>query len=206
MLSLADIISRMCLIEPAKNSADSTSWHAHREAEKLSDPKMIDELLEYLSKKRSKGERKAAYFLLGKVGKNIKSTKASHALLQHVLLEKDKYALATALDLIADLPLSEDEDITPITNLLSDSRWLVRHSAIQALRSASSQEAESSLITLLENTKDDSDKIYCHATLSFVGTERSLPAIKANITSQKRDVKASAVNALENIQQRIMGR
>jgi HEAT repeat protein len=196
----------MCLVESATNSADSTSWRAHREAEKLSDPDMLDEVLEYLSKKRSKGERKAAYFILGKIGKNIESTKASHALLQHVLLEKDKYALSSALDLIADLPLREDEDISPITNFLSDTRWPVRHSAIQALRSASSPEAESRLINLLENTKDDFDKIYCHSTLSFIGTEQSIPALQANIQSRKRDVKASAINALENIQQRVMAR
>jgi len=203
MPCLEDIISRMCLVESVKSSSDSASWHAHREAEKLSDPSMIDELVEYLLKKRSKVERKAAYFILGKIGKNVGSAKASHVLLEQVRVEKDKYALSTALDSITSLRLREDDDISPITNLLNDSRWLVRHSAIQALRLTSSPEAELNLITLLENTKDDFDKIYCHSTLSFIGTERSISALQANTASRKRDVKASAINALEIIQQRI---
>jgi HEAT repeat protein len=164
---------------------------------------LLGEITAYLSKKRSKDERKAAYFVLGKVGKNIGSTECSHVLLQYVLSEKNKYALSTALDMIADLPLKESEDITPISSLLLNDRWIVRYSAIRALRSAPSPESESNLIALLKCTQDDYDKVYCHSALSVIGTERSLPVIQSSVSSRKKDVKESAAYAIENIQRRI---
>lgn len=203
MRDLEELISRMCLAEPGVDSADSKSWHAHREAERLCDPELLEAVKAYLGKKRGKHERKAAYFVLGKLGKNLSSKEAAHSLLQYVPTEMDKYALSTALDMIADLPLKEDEDLSLIANLLLDSRWLVRHAAIRALRSSTFPGAEENLIALLKSTSDDHDKVYCQATLSVIGTERSLPAIQANVASRKRDVKASAEGAIENIQRRV---
>ena len=117
MPCLEDIISRMCLVESVKNSSDSASWHADREAEKLPDPSMIDELVEYLLKKRSKVERKAAYFILGKMGKNVGSAKASHVLLEQLRVEKDKYALSTALDSITSLRLNVLGGTSPLRSI-----------------------------------------------------------------------------------------
>lgn len=203
MIDLVELISRLCLAEPEVNSVDSVSWHAHRETERLSDPDLIEAAKAYLAKKRSKEERRAAYYILGKVGRNLASSKSAHYLLELVPFEKDKYALSCALDMIADLPVEESEDISRLTNLLLDNRWLVRHSAIRALRSSTTPSAETNLIALLESTTDDHDKVYCHSTLAAIGTEKSLSAIQPNVASRKRDVKASAVGAIEKIQQRV---
>lgn len=43
-----DLIARMALPEQNVNSDESVSWHAHREAETLSDTSVIDELADSL--------------------------------------------------------------------------------------------------------------------------------------------------------------
>lgn len=203
-LYLEDIISRMCLIEPGVvNSADSKSWNACREAERLCDAEIIREIGRYLEKKPSARERKSAYFILGKVGKNLADTEATQLLLVCISTEFDKYALSTALDMISELTLKADEDISLIVNLLRDRRWLVRHAAIRALKASKSARAEEEVIALLGETDDVYDKIYCHVTLGVIGTAQSLPAIQLNTKTRKRDLKISAVHAIESIKTRI---
>lgn len=202
MSDVTELISRMCVEEPRVNSSESISWHAHREAEQLNDTALLEEMAIYLSKKRTKAERSASYFVIGKIGRNTKSIEAYKALISHISTETDKYAISTALRMIADLSLNENEDIRPLISLLNDPRWLVRQSAIEALRSSKALNAELSLIALLQSTTNDADKVYCHSTLSVIGTERSLNAIEESVKSRKRDVKSSAVFALEKIRER----
>ncbi|MCJ9695320.1 HEAT repeat domain-containing protein [Rhizobium leguminosarum] len=202
-LYLEEIISRMCLKEPGVSSADSKSWHAYREAERLSDAEVIQEICHYLEKKRNAPQRSSAYFILGKVGKNLANAEATQLLLMCISTEVDKYALSTALDMISELALKADEDISMIINLLQDRRWLVRHAAIRALKSSKSAQAEKELIALLGETNDVYDKIYCHVTLGVIGTAQALPAIQINTKSRKPDLKVSAVHAIESIKARI---
>lgn len=202
-LYLEEIISRMCLKEPGVSSADSKSWHAYREAERLSDAKIIQEICHYLENKRNAPERNSAYFILGKVGKNIANAEATRLLLACIATEVDKYALATALEMISELSLTADQDISMIINLLQDRRWLVRHAAIRALKSSKSVQAEEELIALLSETNDVYDKIYCHATLGVIGTAQALPAIQINTISRKPDLKVSALHAIESIKARL---
>ena len=61
---LLDLIRRIALDEGQISSAQSVSWHAHREAEKLDDISMIPELQTFLSGKTRKDERSAVYFIL----------------------------------------------------------------------------------------------------------------------------------------------
>lgn len=201
-LYLEEIISRMCLSEPGVSSADSKSWHAHREAERLLYPGVIQDIGSYLAGKRNALERRSAYFILGKVGKNLPATEAARQLLMFISSETDKYALSTALAMISELALEADENISPIINLLQDKRWQVRHAAIGALKASKSARAEEELIAFLGETNEANDKTYCHATLGAIGTVRSLAAIQVNTKSRKRDVKLSAMLAIESIQAR----
>ncbi|MDR9805512.1 HEAT repeat domain-containing protein [Rhizobium hidalgonense] len=200
---LEELISRMCLREPGTSSADSKSWQAYREAERLSGSEIIPSIGCYLEKKRKAPERACAYFILGKVGKNVSNNEAAQHLLTSISSETDKYALATALDMVSELSLNDDEDTSLIIDQLRDKRWLVRRAAIRALKASKSVRAEEALVALLEETDDASDKIYCHSTLGSIGTERSLPAIQASTASRKRDVKASAIYAVKSIRLRL---
>jgi HEAT repeat protein len=192
----------MCRVEETANSVDSISWRAYREAEGLTDLSMIPELVAFLNSSPAKGHRQAAYFVLGKLGKNTQNPDCVASLLSCVPGEPDKYALATLLGGLADIRKPIHVDLAPVYRLLDDKRWLVRHSAIQALNNAESPEAEDRLLSVLATSADADDLIYCHATLNRIGTVKSLSRLREGLKSRKRDVKLSAQMAIEAIQAR----
>jgi len=197
-----ELVSRICTVENSANSAGSVSWHAYREAEGLTDTTMAPELVEFLGSNPSKDQRKAAYFIIGKLGKNLQDPNCASSLLSFIPTEKDKYALAGLLDSLADIQKPIHLDLRPIYQLLTDKRWLVRYSAIQALNNTASHEAEDQLLSVLTVSVDPNDLIYCHATLNRIGTEKSLPQLQEGMKSRKRDVKLSAQAAIDAIQKR----
>jgi|SRR5215469_4501086 len=132
--SLIDLIARMTVLEGNVNSDQSVSWHAHREAEALSDASLIIELAEYVRHESKQDSGKAAYFILGKLGEKFPASESAALLVAQAKKEKNKYVLATLLDALGHISKPGDLDLAPVYALLADERWLVRHSAIQSLR------------------------------------------------------------------------
>lgn len=199
---LVELIERMIVREGTVNSKDSMSWHAYRAAEQLDDKSLVDELDAYLAQKPTKEQRAAAYFIIGKIGKNCQSHECAARLITYAASERDKYALASLLDRIAEIPKPESVDIWPLFSYLKDKRWLVRHSAIGSLQGCKSSEAEDKLLEVLAITSDPNDIVYCHSTLNRIGTHRALPALEQGLKSRKRDVKDSAQAAIAAIESR----
>ena len=198
------MIERMSVVEkPTANSDSSTAWQAHREAELLRDPSLIDELAGYLATVPTNSHRKSVYFILGKLGSQVRSTDCTSLLLTSLSQENDKYVLAGVLDALSELNVARDAGLERVFDLLHDNRWLVRHSAIRALQGANSQQCEQQIITLLERTKDQYDMTYCHATLGRIGTAKAIPYLENNLKSSKKDVRISAQKAIGNIQERL---
>jgi HEAT repeat protein len=189
----------MTKTELGVSSDDSVSWHAHREAEKLDDLTICQELDSYLRETLTVQQRSAAYFIIGKIGKNCQNTECASLLMSRIQEEKSKYALASLLYMLKDIPKSEEIDLTPVFALLQDKRWLVRHAAIGSLINTASAEAEDRLIAVLRTSSDPNDAIYCHASLNRIGTAKALPALEVGLKSRKRDVKLSAKLAIEAI-------
>lgn len=202
---LIELIQRMTVRQDVASSGDSISWQAHREAELLADKTLIGELDAYLGQKPKKEQRSAAYFIIGQIGKNCLSGECASRLIEHASKEPDMYALASLLERLAEIPKPESVDIRPLFPLLNDKRWLVRRSAIGALKRSTSAVAEDKLLEILETTADPYDAIYCHATLNEIGTRKALPALTQNLKSRKRDVKVSAKMAIEAITARDVG-
>jgi HEAT repeat protein len=192
----------MTLREGNINSDVSVSWQAHREAETLLDASMINELADYLEHESNKERRKAAYFMLGHLGKNLSSPECARVLVARSIKENNKYVLSTLLGALQNVAKPSDLDLSPIFALLGDGRWLVRHSAIESLVRTNSPEVEDHLIHHLETTTDPFDVAYCQGTLNQVGTAKAIPFIAKNLKSRKRDVKDSAQAAIEAIQAR----
>ena len=199
---LQDLLERICTVEELVNSKDSVSWAALREAEGLTDLSMVTELTEYLATNPKKDKRQAVYFIVGKIGKNLQDLSCASVLLTLIEKEKDKYALSSLLDRIADIQKPSEMDLKPIYNLLNDKRWLVRHSAIQALNNTNSPEVEDKILTVLAGSNDPDDLVYCQSTLNRVGSIKSLPVLEKSLKSRKRDVKHSAQAAIEAIEAR----
>lgn len=201
--TLVDLVARMTTPEPrCTNSADSISWHAHREAEALADPSTVDELGEYVQSEPDKKRRKAGYFILGKLGQKLRGYDCASVLLARVSEETDKYVLSRLLEALGEIRKPESLDLRPVFPLLQDKRWLVRHSAIRSLIRADSPEAESQILHALETMSDPFDITYCQATLSEIGRARALPFLEKNLTSRNQHVKESARWAVEAIKRR----
>jgi len=200
--ALLELITRMTVKESYAHSDDSVAWQAHREAETLADPSLVEGLAEYVAGERDKQRRGAAYFILGNLGQKVRGSDCAALLLSRVSHEQDKYVLSSLLDSLSPLPKPGNLDLSPVYRLLQDRRWLVRHSAIQALCNIDAPEAEDQLIQLLKSTTDQNDMVYCQGTLSKIGTVKSLPHLQKNLASRKKDVKMSAGYAIEAIESR----
>jgi HEAT repeat protein len=199
---LSELVDRLTTNEPRVNSAASVSWHAHREAEQLCDLALIPELDAFLKSNPQPSKRSAAYLIIGSIGKNCGEPECARLLIGYARLEKDKYALSRLLNGIGEIPKPEPTDLEPLFALLQDQRWLVRHAAITSLMNVSSPEPEERLLELLGSTANAMDIVYCHRTLSRIGTSKSLAAIRLNLGSRKRDVKQSAAAAILAIEAR----
>jgi HEAT repeat protein len=184
------------------NSDQSVSWHAHREAEALSDASLINELAEYVQHESKQDCRRAACFILGKLGEKFPASECAAILVAQAKKEKNKYVLATLLDALAHVSKPSDLDLNPVYALLADERWLVRHSAIQSLKRTNSPKVEDMILHVLETTSDPYDLVYCQATLNEIGSTKAIPFIAKNLKSRKRDVKDSAQLAIEAIEAR----
>jgi HEAT repeat protein len=200
--SLIDLIARMTVREGNTNSDQSVGWHAHREAEALSDASLISELADYVQRESKQDSRKAAYFILGKLGEKFPATECAALLVAQAKKEKNKHVLATLLDALGHISKPTDLDLTPVYALLADERWLVRHSAIQSLKRTNSPRVEEMILHVLETTSDPYDLVYCQATLNEIGSAKAIPFIAKNLKSRKRDVKDSARLAIEAIEAR----
>jgi HEAT repeat protein len=200
--SLSNLIDRLTVDEPRVNSADSVSWHAYREAEQLCDLSLISELDAFLNSNPSPRKRSAAYLIVGSIGKNRCEPECARVLIGYARQEKDKYALAKILDCLAEIPKPEPIDLEPLFALLQDKRWLVRQAAIRSLINVSSSAPEERLLEFLGSTTHAMDIVYCHRTLSRIGTSKSLAAIRSSLGSRKRDVKLSAAAAIAAIEAR----
>jgi len=199
---LRDLLNRMTVKEVITHSDRSVAWLAYREAEQLADEGMVDEIDALVRVSKSKRERGAAYFVLGCIGSNTGTARATSVLLARASVESDKYVLHQLLASLAKLSLTMDLSLEPVYSLLKDERWVVRHAALGALHGALSPDAEEHILELLAGTTDPYDRIYAHATLNRMGTPRAIPLISVALVSRKRDVKLSAEAAIQSIRSR----
>ena len=115
-------------------SSKTISWKATREAEKLTEEKYVEQLIEFIEIEKNKKKRDKAYFVLYKIAKNIDNLKATKFLIYRIEKEIDKYILMSMLDGIAELNKSEETDLTNIIKATENEKWQIRHSAIGALK------------------------------------------------------------------------
>jgi len=195
---LTDLLRRLTDTTPFTSSEESVSWSAHREAEQLEDLTIVNELASVAAKLPA-DQRRASYFVIGKIGARLGDEQCATVLLDLLPRERNKYNLDCLLTVLGEIPKGRDVDLSPVFALLGDQRWLVRHASIMALRRSASPLAEERLIEHLSGTSDPLDQGYCHSVLNEIGTPRAIPAIEANLGSRKRDVRISAQLALEAI-------
>ena len=90
----------------------------------------------------------------------------------------------------------------PLIQATKSDKWLIRHSAIRSLKNALDSVAETALIEILNDSDDPYDLVYTNATINTIGTLRAIPFLEKHLKSRKRDVKDSAIHAIEEIKKR----
>lgn len=86
-----------------------------------------------------------------------------------------------------------------VTVHLGDRRWLVRHSAIDALANCSDVDVEGILLEFVASSTDPHDILYTNVALGSRGGERSLEYLAGKTTHAKEDVANSALSAMTRI-------
>jgi len=116
----------MTVREGNVNSDESVAWHAHREAEALSDASLINKLAECVQHESKPDSRKAAYFILGKLGEKFPASECAALLVAQAKKEKNKYVLATLLDALGHISKPSNLDLTPsMLSSLTKGGWSV---------------------------------------------------------------------------------
>lgn len=205
---LTELINRMCddsdqNMVAGFDSSKTISWIATREAEKLTEEKYIEQLINFIDNEKNKKKRDKAYFVLSKIAKNIDNLEATKFLILRIEKETDKYVIMSMLDRISDLNKSKDTDLTNIIYATENEKWQIRHSAIGALKKTNNELAEKQIIKILNNTEDKFNIIYCISTLFDIGTENAIPHLEKYLTSRTRDIKSGADSAIKEIRNRI---
>ena len=190
------------IMEAGYDSSKTISWKALREAEKVSNIDFIPQLISFIDKEKDKKKRDKAYFLLGHIGKNTNDRTALNYLIHRVDKETDKYIISSLLDRIAKIEKPIGTDLQPLIKMSKSDKWLIRYSAIQSLNNSSDSLAETTLIEILDNTNDPYDLYYSNATLYGIGTPRAIPHLEKHLKNRKRDVKDTAIGAIEQIKKR----
>jgi hypothetical protein len=204
---LTDLITRMLdesdqIMEDGFESSKTISWKALREAEKLTEEHFVPQLIQFIETEKNKKKRREAYFILGHITKNTGNLIAPEFLISRIDKESDKYIISSLLDRISAIQKPGELSLLPIIAATKSEKWLIRYSAIKALKLSNNEMAEERLIEIIATSEDAYDLSCANSTLYSIGTPKALPYLEKHLQSRKRDVKASAKNAIEEINKR----
>lgn len=198
---LAELINRMndnsdMPLPAGKSSADTISWKAIREAEKIDDVAYIPPLMAFINMEKDINKRDRAYFILGHIAKNTGDMDAAVFLINRVGKEKQRYVLSSLLDRISNLKKPAGTDLSPLINATGNDAWDIRQSAIKALSLAEGKEAEETLLRIIETSHSEYDLLYANNALSTSGSSNSIPALMKLLGHKKQDVSGTALYAI----------
>lgn len=205
---IEELIQRMIIKEEIKYSDESISWKAHREAEILNDVSLypiLKELILLNSKSKYKKYRNAAYFILGKLIRNVPDIDGIVFYLKQLEVETDKYILSSMLDRISDFVIPTYISIEIIASLSLHEKWLIRHNAINALGSSATLESKKALYYYINQEDEKTYKYeitYANASLGKIGSMDDIPIIEQHLKSKIRDIRLSAEFAIQSIRER----
>ena len=206
---IMSLIDRMNTVEDITDSSHSISFKAHREAEQIADITLLPILQEIIlgnSKPKGKKIRNSAYFIMGKLLKTQFDLLSCEFFIHQLEEENDKYILSGMLDRLADLNIPESMDISPVVLLSKSEKWLIRHSAINALGACGSEESKAALAYYLQQDDEKTYRYeitYANAALGRIGNETDISLLEKHADSRLKDVRNSAMFAINAIMERI---
>ena len=204
---IQNLINRMTTIDNTKSSDESISFNAHREAELLIDKDLIPILVGHIrncSGQEMKSFRKAAYFILSKLLQKHENDEVLQFLINQLKLESDKYVISSMLDQISELNKPDSIELDHIFQFVHHKDWIIRHSAINALKKTRNPKAREVILEITIRFKEDINKnkdsiIYSISTLSDIGIVEDLDLLSELSVNKIRDIRESSIFAIERI-------
>ena len=130
------------------DSSLDSAWKAHRKAEKLNDQTLFSQLKDIILShpgKRDRELRRNAYSLLGKLLQKHMDIPTCQFFIDCLEKETDRYVLSAMLTGIAQLHLPPEIQIDGVIRCSRSDKWLIRHSAIQALCASATEASRDAL-------------------------------------------------------------
>ena len=203
---LYDLIARMTIKEHATSSEESVSWNAYREAERISDETVYPILKKIIEENhKNKAVRRAAYVIIGYSLRNIFNKEACIFLIQKLDEETDRQGVESILEGLSRIHIPEDIDMSLVIKCSQNDKWQIRHSALDALGSSSTHANREALLFFINQEDENKYKyeiIYANASLGKIGLKEDIPFLEKHIKSRKRDIRASALFAIDRIKER----
>lgn len=187
---------------------DTPNWRFWKKTERLDEQKLfliLREFIETRTKKEDAHLRENACLLLGKLLLRVMEPEVCQFLVDRLSKETDKYVLHSILGCISRLKIPPEVNIDAIITCSKSEQSLVRHQAIHALVACdtdASREAVRYWVRQTDEKKYKYELIYANAALGYMGDQSDIGLLEQHIHSRIRDVKDSAVYAIENIRKR----
>ena len=203
---LYDLIARMTIKEQLTSSEESVSWNAYREAERISDETVYPILKKIIEENhKNKAVRRAAYVIIGYSLRNIFNKEACIFLIQKLDEETDRQGVESIIEGLSRIHIPEDIDMSLVIKCSQNDKWQIRHSALDALGSSATKANRNALLFFINQEDENKYKyeiIYANASLGKIGLKEDIPFLEKHIKSRKRDIRASALFAIDRIKER----
>ena len=212
-----DLIERMMTFEKGIISNQTTSWKAHREAEKLTDRNLLPILYEIVDENEGKDNdkpflRSCCYFIM----RQITTSSFEHQDCEYIFKQlknefKDNLVLYSLFEVIchwrndANIYVPSDIDITPLTDIVMKKRGYIKHCAIQVLGCCPRKESREILRNILmeEDEKKHKEEIsWANVSLQDIGEPEDIPYLERFLKSRIPDNKNTAKFAIKLIKER----
>ena len=175
---------------------------------RLTEDELFPLLQEFIVSRSSKAEttiRENAYSILGRLLSRVMEQEYCQFFIDSLAQESNKYVLHSILSCISRLQLPANLDISPIIACSKSDKWLVRHNAIMAL-GASDTDAGRDAVRYWVMQEDEKqykfELIYANAALGSIGDIEDIALLEKHTHSHIRDIKDSAIYAIEKIRQK----
>ena len=121
--------------------------------------------------------------------------------------ETNKYVISSILDLLSEITIPKDVDVSLILECSKNDKWQIRQSALMALGSCATNESREALLYYInqdDDTKYKNEITYANASLGKIGIMEDIPLLEKHVKSRKRDVCDSAKYAIESIKNKFL--
>ena len=115
----------------------------------------------------------------------------------------DKYVLSSMLDRIEWLNKSAETDLAKIIEYLNHKTWLVKYSAINALKNTNNSIVDDLMIAILNDENAEKHKIsYAMGVVYNCGTDKCLAAVEKQTHNKSSIIKAEAKETLRSLREK----